>query len=342
MASDPKVARNLRGASAEVRQRFDNQFEQRQRASNILSPDEVAGSYDAGRLLATTLGGEVRALTAADLQTFKRQAEALGKKFRGGITAKAVIDNSTQADRERSNREIRVAIPYQRMGSNVHFITNAGPRSEVVRHHVHVQLLNIDAAVASPAKASDLVRMVVDGGLKFDCDCEHHQYRFRYIASIGRYNAGRTETGYPKITNPNLIGIACKHVLRVMQKMSAPDVRQYIEKMIQDGRKMERPKVVRTLKKDAAEMARLQEKQAGWKRNQVESAGEKRLRLAQQREVRRVADAAKGKIAKVAKVKPETIAVERRKFEQAARRLAQMGGISQKMLADMLAKLKGK
>lgn len=69
------------------------------------------------------------------------------------------------------------------------------------------------------------------GHLSFDCDCERHRYFFRYIATIGGFNAGRDETGYPKIRNPGLKGVACKHVLRVMAELqSSAAILHFIEK----------------------------------------------------------------------------------------------------------------
>ena len=338
MATRSDVIAGARQASREVRQRFGDQAASLERARNLLSPTEVAGEYDAGRLLSTTLGGQLRAITLADLQTFKRTAEALGKRYSGGITAKGVIDLSTPEDRERANKEIRVAIPTQRFGSNIHFQTNAGPNSDVIRHHVDVQLLNLDAAIASPSKAAELVRFVTTGKVKIQCDCDHWRYRLAYIATIGNYNAGRLQPNYPKITNPNLIGVACKHVLRVMQQLQTPLVRQYVEKMIETRRNEVRPKLVATSKKDAQAMADLQRKQAGQLRNTVESAAEKRLRLAQQRRVREIAERSKAKVPKNA----QQLAQAKRKLEIDVRRLASLGGISQKQLGDILAKLRGK
>lgn len=331
------ILTSARAASKEVRERFAEQIEQRERATNILRPDEVAGEYDAGRLLMTTLGGELRAITNEDLQKFKRTAEALGKKFTGGITPKSVIDLSTPQDRERCNQQIRVAVPRQYMGNKVHFVTNAGPQSNVTRHNVDVQLLNFDSAVASPSKAADLVKMVAAGKIRFNCDCDHHRYRFRYIATIGRYNSGVSESGYPKIANPALIGVACKHVLRVVQQLQSPMVRQYIVKMIGAGRKAVAPKLVAQSKKDAVAMAQLQAKQASFKRNAVESSAEKRNRLAQQRAVKALGERSKKAIPKT----PQQLEAAKRKFANSARLLAQMGGISQKQLAEMLSKLNG-
>ena len=332
-----RVVVGARDASREVRQRFNEQAASLERAQNLLAPNEVAGEYDAGRLLATTLGGQLRAITVDDLRTFKRNAEALGKRYSGGITAKGVIDLSAPADRERSNREIRVAVPTQRWGNNVHFQTNAGPHSNVTRHHVDVQFLNLDAAVASPSLPAELVRTVAAGKIKIQCDCDHWRYRLAYIATIGGYNAGTAQPNFPKITNPHLIGVACKHVLRVAQQLSSPMVRQYIEKLIASRRVEVKPKLVATSKKDAQAMADLQRKQAGQLRNTVESITEKRLRLAQQRRVREIADRQKLKVPKNA----AQLAQAKRKLELDVRRLASLGGITQKQLGEILAKLKG-
>lgn len=189
----------------------------RQAARTILQPNEVSGEYDAGRLLTTTLRGQQRAITHDDIRAFQANVRNLKKKFTGGITAQAVIDLSLAIDRERANKEIKMAVPASITGGRVHFITNAGPDSDKTRHHVHVNFLDFDAAVAaSPNEAPKIGKMVSGGKLAFDCDCGRHTFWYRYIATIGRYNAGRNETGFPKIRNPHLKGVACKHVLRVM------------------------------------------------------------------------------------------------------------------------------
>lgn len=307
----------------------------------LLRPDEVAGEYDAGRLLTTTLGGARRMLTKKDLAVFKRNAEALGKRFRGGITAKGIIDLSLPADRQRSNTQIHVALPRQMQDGNVHFVTNAGPGSKVTRHHVLVHFMNYDSAVAAPSSPAEAVKMLTNGPLKCSCDCEHWRYRYSYVATIGKFNAAIPQLGYPKLTNPMLVGAACKHVLRVMQQVNSPLVRQYLQKMIEAGRKKGASKLLSVTKKDAEKLAEQQKRQVSWKRNSVESVAEKRLRLAQQRAAKEAASKANARVAKL-KSSPEKLAKERAKFEQTARRLAAMGGISQSMLADLLSKVKGK
>lgn len=332
-----RTLKDFRGAPREAKGRYLGELANRQRAARILTPDEVAGEYDAGRLLMTTLGGHLHALTPEDLRVFRQNVQLLGRRFRGGITPKSVIDLSLPEDRDRANAQIKMAVPVQSIGARVHFLTNAGPDSDVTRHHVHIELMHFSAAVSSPAKVADLVKQVVAGPLKFDCDCGRHTYWYRYIATVGRYNAGRDETGFPKIRNPQLRGVACKHVLRVMQQLSMPVVRDFVKRMIENSRSNleQKPRVL--TKKQAEEIAKQQQQTEHWKRNQIETTVERRQRLAQQRAVAAVV--ARQKAAANTKVTSKSIATAKRQFAANAQKLAAMGVITQKQLQAMLGKL---
>lgn len=333
MASRPVVI-GARAANTEARNRYVGEMEHRERASGILKPGEVSGDYNSARLLQTTLGGQLRALTHDDLRTFRDNVKKLGKKFKGGITAKAVIDLSTQGDRDRANKEIHQAIPMQSVGGRVHFVTNSGPNSDVSRHHVHIEMLNYSAAVASPGKMSDVVRALTSGPLKFDCDCARHTYFFRYVATTGNFNAGRPETGFPKIRNPRLIGVACKHVLRVMQQLNMPLIRGQVEKMIERGRTSLDRKPQALTKKEAEDLVKQQAAQSHWKRNQVETAGEKRTRILLTNKAKVVSARAMSKIS--AKEKSSAI----RAFEMQAQAYLAKGVFTAKQVAAILASLK--
>ena len=309
-------------ANKEARTNYHADTARRERASGILAPNEVSGEYDAGRLLSTTLGGVMRPLTIEDLHTFRKGVKTLGKKFKGGITAKSVIDMSLQVDRDRANKEITMAVPVQLYAGRIHFMTNAGPKSDVTRHHVHIELLNYSAAISSPAKTSELVKMMTTGPLKLDCDCGRHTFWYRFIATSGNFNAGRPENGFPKIRNPNLTGVACKHVLRVMQQLSSPAVRMRLEKMVETGRKGVTPTRTTISKAEAKAIADQQAAQAGWKRNKVESNAERQTRLAQQRGVQAVVQRS---VAKVKAIAPKVADSEIKKLIERAQKLVTKG-----------------
>ena len=218
----------LRGSATEAKARLKADAEQRateaKREGSIIlnQKDVLTGKWDASKVLFTTLGGQVRPIAADDLAAFRRNIATAQSKFTKGITAKQVIDWSLADDRKRAARQITMAVPVSSQNGIVRFITNAGPDSKVSRHHIIVEFLNYGAEASSgltnPRKAALRLRK---GPLKFECDCERHRYWYRYIATIGGYNAGRAETGYPKIRNPELYGIACKHILRVMSDIES-------------------------------------------------------------------------------------------------------------------------
>lgn len=70
--------------------------------------------------------------------------------------------------------------------------------------------------------------------LSFDCDCGRHRYFLRYVATIGGFAAGGRNGGFPKIRNPGLKGVACKHVLRVMTEIESSNaVLHFLEKYME-------------------------------------------------------------------------------------------------------------
>ncbi|SER36149.1 MULTISPECIES: hypothetical protein [Pseudomonas] len=222
-------AQSIRAFAEEVRQR---QSDQGREGNTLISPDEIAGDYSFSRALFTTLGGKPKIITADDLKTFTHNVrqlknQAKSKRIYGGIRAKSVIDMSWKADRQRANREIHMANPthYAAMTEGggqgtslvVHFYTNASADSEFTHHNVNVQFLDFGAVVASPVKSDKIIKQMTGGRLRFECSCPRHKYFFRYVATQAEYNYGRAELSFPKITNPGLSGVACKHALRVMQ-----------------------------------------------------------------------------------------------------------------------------
>jgi len=270
MAKTKSPLGRVRGSSAEAKRRFDTDRREREAAgkaprSIILNPSDVRGQYDASRVLTTTLGGARRLLTHEDLAAFRRNMTLARQNFQGysGITARQVIDLASSGplltklgdigDLGRAREQIKMAAPVaatipaaSRHSLDVRFLTDAGPDSKVARHTVIVRLhgygeqLRVLAAAPldpvdarterarTPKQAADALRR---GYLAFDCDCERHRYFFRYVATIGGFNAGRDETGYPKVRNPGLKGVACKHVLRVMAELqSSASILNFIEK----------------------------------------------------------------------------------------------------------------
>jgi hypothetical protein len=246
-------------------------------AQNILDPEDVAGGYDVKRVLMTTLGGSVRPITKSDLEKFKTLSRQLGKKFKGGITARQIIDLSMADRRKRAHDEIRTAAPIANAGGVVRFQTSSGPNSKVSRHYVTVEFMSYDAAVASPLAAEKAAKEMLAGKIKIDCDCEDTRYMFRYIQTLAKVNAGRPETGFPKLKNSSLKGIACKHTLRVMTMITqSPTLRSWAAKMIERGRETLTNKQQNVKAADIKKFAEDAKKES-WRQRAVRTAEEKGL-----------------------------------------------------------------
>ncbi len=325
-------------AIAEAVKRNQNQRNALAQATTLLRPEEVGGAYDTKRVLFTTLGGSLRPITHADLKQFAHAVRQLGKKFTGGITAQQVLDLSLPIDRTRANREIRAAVPMASKAGVIHFVTNAGPESTVTRHHVHVEFLNYAASLASPAAPVMVASELTKGRLRFRCDCGRHLYWYSYLCTVGKFIYGDPQMNYPKIRNPKLVGVGCKHVLRVMQNLQTPAIKGRVAQMIEAGRKGQAYKPSVLTKKQAQDIANEQAAQAHWKRSKVESSAEKRKRLVQQRAIQ---STVKRSSADLTKMTPAKIRAAKAAFEAQARKLASVGAFTAKQLQTMLAKLKG-
>lgn len=273
MAEAQPFNRTVAGAKQEFRRGAKAEAQQRNNAANILTPEEVRTGewWDSGKTLLTTFGsGVLRDLKQSDLAAFGRNMETVKERFNKGITPAHVIDFSTRDDIDRANKQINQTVLHSavtqkgHVGAICHFITNAGPDSKVSRHHVHAELLSLRAAVNSRKDSRTMALWLCKDKLLFDCDCERHRYYFRYIATTGQFYFGRPEHGYPKITNPNLSGVACKHVLPVMHRLKQGFFVPQVQKLIDKLRKQEgvTPVSVKTTQKQADDSGKAQEGKA--------------------------------------------------------------------------------
>lgn len=351
----------LRGHVGEARGRAETDKREREQAgqgkdSVILTKREVQGEWDASRVLMTTIGGAMREITANDLAQFRHNMRMAQSNFKGnGITAKQVIDlasskpmpgASPDTDIDRARKQINMAIPVSAVNNEVRFITNAGPDSDVNRHHVMVRFNAFSAAVNKlmSAKSKDqktpkqTANWLRKQKLAFDCDCGRHRYWFRYISTIGNFNAGRDELGFPKIRNPNLKGVACKHVLRVMNEVdNSITVLNFLTKHMEKVHASVDNKARHNMRQAEADEAA--NKQAAMKKRVIKTSEQRAKERARVQE-RNALNAASKKVKRV-KVKP----VGTRKIEAALKsgKLAESDlevlrrfGFTDKQIADKL------
>lgn len=230
----PHVTRT-RGAVKEANERYAAAEAVKRRSSNLLSPADINGKYDAARVLSTTLGGQIRPLTDEDLQIFQDNINTVARHYNKGLTAQKIINLSSDGDRKRATEQIHYAVPSSANRGTVRFITNAGPDSALKRHFVVVKMLDYASASVVPGDPMKIARKIaVSSPLQIWCDCAQFRFRLSYICTIGGLNAVGAERNYPKITNPTLTGVACKHILRTMQDIQrSSSILRVIGRMVQ-------------------------------------------------------------------------------------------------------------
>lgn len=140
-----------------------------------------------------------------------------------GITYAFLVKNSRQIDVDRANNRVHD-------GTGIHKATMFGIKNNIAlirvrasriskheEHRVKVRFEQWDELLHEPPNGdyNQAVQLACAGRISFDCDCGRHQYWYRYLATMGNYCvAPPKEFAFPKIRNPELSGVACKHVLK--------------------------------------------------------------------------------------------------------------------------------
>jgi len=157
------------------------------------------------------------------------------KKRRGGVTGITWLEiagrsSSIRIDRASNRSNDRRGISKASLlGIRANIITlrvKASEKSVHQEHRVKIRLEEWDELLAD-ADGTDkgyqkAAKYACAGRVSFDCDCGDHQYRYRYMATLGNYClAPPKEFAFPKIRNPELTGLACKHVIKSMSMLQS-------------------------------------------------------------------------------------------------------------------------
>lgn len=173
--------------------------------------------------------------TQDDLLRFDKMRKKFKKRMGGfpGVTYMEVAHRSTKTRIDRaSNRsnDRRGITKAALVAIRANVATIRVKASEVSVHQEHRVQLRLEEWESYMADASGAVRSyelatkkACAGRISIACDCGDHQYRYRYMATLGNYAiAPPKEFAFPKITNPELTGLACKHVIKAMTMMQSP------------------------------------------------------------------------------------------------------------------------
>ena len=173
--------------------------------------------------------------TPDDIRRFDAARQAHKSSFRNtvpGITYAQLVAQSTSIDIKRANNRVSdgtgiKAATFLGIKHNLAIVSVKASEESVHQHHrVRIRFEEWDQAVEDIGEDNANKARVADGLCKgrvsFDCDCGRHQYWYRYMATAGNYAvAPPKEYAFPKIRNPDLTGVACKHVLHTMTRFQS-------------------------------------------------------------------------------------------------------------------------
>ncbi len=173
--------------------------------------------------------------TPEDIRRFDAARQSHKKGFRNtvpGITYAQLVAQSTSIDIKRANNRVSdgtgiKAATFLGIKHNLAVISVKASEESVHQHHrVRIRFEEWDQAVEDigedDAKKARIAADLCKGRVSFDCDCGRHQYWYRYMATAGNYAvAPPKEYAFPKIRNPDLTGVACKHVLHTMTRFQS-------------------------------------------------------------------------------------------------------------------------
>lgn len=169
--------------------------------------------------------------TREDLLALEKRRKAFQKRYdnkTAGITYAQIIAGSREIDIKRANNQVSdgsgiTQASIALIQSNiVAFRVKASAKNGYTHHMVRLRFEEWDDALADahPDKGyRKAAAAALKGRISIACDCGRHQFWYRYLSTIGNYClAPPKEFSPPKIRNPDFSGVACKHVLHVLNK----------------------------------------------------------------------------------------------------------------------------
>lgn len=183
--------------------------------------------------------------TVDDLKAFEKNRQQHKKAYnssRAGISYPQLVAGSRDIDIKRANNKVQDGSGITRAtlsgikGNMILVRVKASMKSVHQEHMVKIRLEEHDDYLHEPPADSytTAAKMAAQGRLSFDCDCGRHQYWYRYLATMGNYAVTPPkEFAFPKIRNPEMKGVACKHVLKAVVMLQSASWHKII------GRQME-------------------------------------------------------------------------------------------------------
>lgn len=229
------------------------QIQKRKKANRTLTPS-ILRNKKAEDILALGRRGKKEGatyFTSEDLKNFENLRGTLKEVFRSkekGITYHQLIAAAASIDVLRANNKSKdnlgiTAATFIGISHNIARVSvKASAASKHGHHRVKIRFEDwqdaIEALEDTPESELKIAKQLCAGNISFDCDCGRHQYWYRYIATAGNFAiTPPAEYAYPKIRNPRLQGVACKHVIHALRRFQSGSWQKLVGKYLQKSAK---------------------------------------------------------------------------------------------------------
>lgn len=224
----------------------NSQRKNRQNARRTLTPallrnKDVETLVDA---LGKKKGGTF--FTAEDMKQFITNRKAHRSRTNSdvaGVTYAQLVAQSLKIRVDRASNRVNdgtgiKSALFLRIQHNVASVQVAASDASHKNHHlVRVRFEEWDRYVEDvgdeKSSLANIAKKLAAGRCSFDCSCEDHQYRYRYMATAGNYALKPpAEYAFPKVENPHLEGLACKHVIHTMTRFQSSTWQRQLGNML--------------------------------------------------------------------------------------------------------------
>jgi len=127
-----------------------------------------------------------------------------------GLNVKNALDKSLPIDIHRAKTQLKAFYIKTISDGTFKFTVKSSGLYEETSHDVHIKWM------IEKYNSEDSKEVFLNAPIRFQCGCGRHTYWYRYLATKGGWSLGVNENRFPSIRNPNLKGIACKHVIKVL------------------------------------------------------------------------------------------------------------------------------
>lgn len=222
----------------------DQQRKNRRHAKRTLTAQQLARK-DKAALSQLGAKADGSNFTVDDLKAFAANRDNFKKQYDSatdGITFAKMVSGSRPIDIDRANNRVSDGSGITRAtlsgikGNEVLIRVKASDRSKHEEHAVKIRLeeWNDQMHDCDGHDYLSAVKAACKGRMSIACTCGRHQYWYRYQATMGRYAiAPPSEFAFPKIRNPELKGVACKHVLRAAVMLQSVAWQRLLAKQMQ-------------------------------------------------------------------------------------------------------------